>query len=170
MSENKPNVEEFEKSLLLEIFNYINERLKEKQLQLEMTIYGGTIMTILYDRPATKDIDCVFSGIDLKLLKNILDLTRHNFDLKEDWLDEQISEPLKYLLREDKEIFKTYSNLKILKPVAEQILAMKVLANRVEPAKDFLDASILLRELSIQTPEELKDVISAYVPINMIGE
>jgi hypothetical protein len=170
MSENKPNVEEFEKSLLLEIFNYINERLKEKQLQLEMTIYGGTIMTMLYDRPATKDIDCVFGGIDLKLLKNILDLTRHNFDLKEDWLDEQISEPLKYLLREDKEIFKTYSNLKILKPVAEQILAMKVLANRVEPAKDFLDASILLRELSIQTPEELKDVISAYVPINMIGE
>jgi len=43
---------EFEKSLLLEIFNYINERLKDNQLQLEMTIYGGTVMTILYDRPA----------------------------------------------------------------------------------------------------------------------
>lgn len=169
MSGKKQLVVEFEKALLLEIFDYINERLKEKQLQLEMTIYGGTVMTILYDRPATKDVDCVFSGVDLKVLKGILDLIRHKFNLKESWIDEQISEPLKYLTKEEKELFKTYSNLKILKPVAEQILAMKVLANRVEPAKDFLDASILCQELNVKTPEELMDIVSAYVPLNLVG-
>ena len=42
---------------LLKIFNYLNERLKENQLQLEIAIYVGSIMTMVYDnRPATKDL------------------------------------------------------------------------------------------------------------------
>ena len=46
-----------DKNRLLQIFDYLNERLKENQLQLEITIYGGSIMTMVYDhRPATKDI------------------------------------------------------------------------------------------------------------------
>ena len=43
------------KDKLIEIFAYLNERLNENQLQLEMTVYGGSIMTMVYDnRPATK--------------------------------------------------------------------------------------------------------------------
>ena len=73
-----------DKDKLLEIFNYLNERLKENQLQLEITIYGGSIMTMVYDnRPATKDIDCVFSETNLKLLDNILDLTKFTFNLSD---------------------------------------------------------------------------------------
>ena len=53
------NIGLMDKDKLLEIFDYLNERLKENQLQLEITVYGGSIMTIVYDnRPATKDIDC----------------------------------------------------------------------------------------------------------------
>lgn len=45
---------------LKNIFDYMNERLRENQLQLEITFYGGSIMTMVYDnRPATKDIGCV---------------------------------------------------------------------------------------------------------------
>ncbi|SNS52113.1 hypothetical protein SAMN05446037_101218 [Anaerovirgula multivorans] len=56
------NIKLMDKSKLLQIFDYLNERLKENQLQLEITIYDGSIMTMVYDnRPATKDIDCVFS-------------------------------------------------------------------------------------------------------------
>ena len=48
----------------------LNERLKENQLQLEITIYGGSVMTMVYDnRPATKDIDCIFAETNLKLLE-----------------------------------------------------------------------------------------------------
>ena len=32
-----------DKNKLLEIFDYLNERLKENQLQLEITIYGGSL-------------------------------------------------------------------------------------------------------------------------------
>lgn len=160
-----------DKDRLLQIFDYLNERLKANQLQLEITIYGGTVMTMVYDnRPATKDIDCVFSEVNQKLLENILEMTRFTFNLPENWINEEIKEPLKSIIKEDKETYKIYSNLKILRPKAEQLLAMKILAARAEPAKDFIDAFILCRDLNIRTREELLNVVGKYLPLTLIGE
>lgn len=160
-----------DKDRLLQIFDYLNERLKANQLQLEITIYGGTVMTIVYDnRPATKDIDCVFSEVNQKLLENILGMTRFTFNLPENWINEEIKEPLKSIIKEDKETYKVYSNLKILRPKAEQLLAMKILAARAEPAKDFIDAFILCRDLNIRTREELLNIVEKYLPLTLIGE
>lgn len=160
-----------DKNKLFEIFDYLNERLKENQLQLEITIYGCLVMTMVYDnRPATKDIDCVFNEENSKLLKNVLDLTQFTFNLSDDWINEDIKEPLKILLKEDKETYKVYSNLKILKPKAKQLLAMKVLAARPEPAKDFIDAYILCKDLNITTKTELLDIVSDYIPLTLLGE
>ena len=159
------------KNKLLEIFDYLNERLKENQLQLEITIYGGSIMTMVYDnRPATENIDCVFSETNFKLLDNILDLTKFAFSLSDGWINEEIKEPLKSILKEDKETYKVYSNLKILKPKAEQLLAMKILAARPEPAKDFVDAYILCKDLNITTKDKLMNIISTYIPLTILGE
>ena len=160
-----------DKNKLLQIFAYLNERLKENQLQLEITIYGGSIMTMVYDnRPATKDIDCVFNETNFKLLENILNLTKYTFNLSDGWINEEVKEPLKTILKEDKEAYKTYSNLKILKPKAEQLLAMKVLAARPEPAKDFFDAYILCKDLNITTKNRLLEVVSSYIPLAILGE
>jgi hypothetical protein len=46
---------------------------------------------------------------------------------------EEIKEPLKEIIKEDIKTYKVYSNLRILKPSAEQLLAMKILAARSEP-------------------------------------
>jgi hypothetical protein len=160
-----------DKDKLLEIFSYLNERLKENQLQLEITVYGGSIMTLLYDkRPATKDIDCVFGPTNSKLLNNILELTRFTFGLSDNWINEQVKEPLKQLLKEDREIYQAHSNLTILKPRAKQLLAMKVLAARPEPAKDFVDAYLLCRDLGITTKAELLEIVSEYIPLKLVGE
>lgn len=159
-----------DKNKLLQIFDYLNERLKENQLQLEITIYGGSVMTMVYDnRPATRDIDCVFSETNYKLLDSILDVTKFTFNLSDGWINEEIKEPLKYILKEDKETYKIYSNLKILKPKAQQLLAMKILAARSEPAKDFVDAYILCRDLNITTKDKLLDICSEYIPLTLIG-
>ncbi|KAB2953845.1 ABC transporter substrate-binding protein [Heliorestis acidaminivorans] len=160
-----------DKEILLDIFNYLNERLKENQLQLEITIYGGSIMTMVYDnRPATKDIDCVFNESNHKLLDHILELTKFTFNLPDGWINEDIKGPLQYILKEDKETFKVFSNLKILKPKTEQLLAMKILAARPEPAKDFVDAAILCKDLGISTKEKLLAVVSNYISLRLLGE
>lgn len=78
------SIEMMDKKKLLDIFEYMNERLKENQLQLEITVYDGSIMTIVYDnRPATRDIDCVFSEVNQTLFNYILDMTKFAFNLSE---------------------------------------------------------------------------------------
>jgi len=105
-----------------------------------------------------------------KLLDNILEFTKFAFNLSDGWINEEIKEPLKTILKEDKETYKVYSNLKILKPKAEQLLAMKILAARPEPAKDFVDAYILCKDLSITTKNKLMETISTYIPLKIMGE
>ncbi|NNA37686.1 ABC transporter substrate-binding protein, partial [Pseudomonas lundensis] len=100
----------------------------------------------------------------------ILELTKFAFNLTDGWINEEIKEPLKSILKEDKETYRVYSNLKILKPKAEQLLAMKVLAARPEPAKDFVDAYILCKDLNITTKEKLLDICSGYIYLTLIGE
>ncbi|MGM0397236.1 MAG: hypothetical protein ACQEP4_09320 [Bacillota bacterium] len=96
-------------------------------------------MTMGYDnRPATKDIACVFSETNYSLLDSILKNTKFAFSLGDGWINEDIKEPIKTIIKEDKVTYKVYSNLKILKLKAEQLLAMKILASRPEPAKDLL--------------------------------
>lgn len=164
------NLDLMDKNKLLEIFNYLNERLKENQLHLEITIYGGCVMTMVYDnRPATKDIDCVFAETNYKLLDTILDLTKFAFNLSDGWINEDIKEPLKSILKENKETYKIYTNLKILKPVAKQMLAMKILAARPEPAKDFIDAYLLCKDLNITTKDRLLEICSEYIPLTLLG-
>lgn len=160
-----------DKNKLLRIFDYLNERLKENQLFLELTIYGGSIMTMVYDnRPATRDIDCIFGEINEVLLGNVLNMTQYTFSLPDGWINEDIKEPLQSLTKEDIETYQTYSNLKILKPNAKQLLAMKVLAARNEPAKDFIDAYILCRDLNITTKQEVLNIFAEYLPLHLIGE
>ncbi|WP_084710747.1 DUF6036 family nucleotidyltransferase [Ornithinibacillus californiensis] len=171
MDNSYNNIGLMDKNQLLKIFDFLNEQLKANQLQLEITIYGGSIMTMVYDnRPATKDIDCVFSLSNSKLLENILDLTKFTFNLSDNWINEEIKEPLKSIIKEDKETFRLYSNLKILKPKAEQLLAMKILAARPEPSKDFVDAYILCKELNITTKAALLSIFESYIPITLLGE
>lgn len=133
-----------DKSKLLEIFDYLNQQLKENAMQLELTVYGGCIMTMVYDnRPATKDIDCMFSLANDKLLENILKNTQFVFDLSDGWINDEIKEPLKSIITEELETFKTYSNLKILKPKAKQLL--ELLASKDEA---FLESLVVPLEIA----------------------
>ena len=160
-----------DKNKLLKIFDYLNQQLMENSMQLDLTIYGGCIMTMVYDnRPATKDIDCVFSQANDKLLEHILKNTQFIFNLSDGWINDEIKEPLKSIIKEELETFKTYSNLRILKPKAEQLLAMKVLAARPEPSKDFTDAYLLCKTLNITTKAQLLNLISGYIPMTLLGE
>ncbi|MBS4534634.1 hypothetical protein GOQ29_03290 [Clostridium sp. D2Q-14] len=46
---------------------------------------------------------------------------------------------------------------------------MKILAARPEPAKDFIDAYILCKDLKIKTKEELMDIVADYIPLKFLG-
>ena len=160
---------ELDKKTIFEILEYLNKRLKENQLYLEITVYGGLIMTFIYDiRPAVKDIDCIFNDNNEKIFNNILNQTQFVFDLSNNWLEESIKEPLNDIIKDNKEIYKIYSNLKILRPKKEQLLAMKILSAIIE--KDLKDAVLLCKDLDIVKKKELINIFSDYIPKGLLKE
>lgn len=161
----------FTKSLLLEIFDYLNELLADNKLHLEFTVYGGSIMTLLYDnRPATKNIGSLFNSVNEELLMNIFSQIQEVYQLNRDWINDDVKEPIKTLIDEKTIIYKEYSNLTIIQPIPEQLLAMKVLAARAEPSKDFVDAFILCKDLNVSSKKQLFDIITRFIPRNAIKE
>lgn len=104
------------------------------------------------------------------MVESILSMAQSTFCLSDQWINRDIRQPLKYLLKEEKENYRSYSNLRILKPKADQFLAMKILAARPEPSKDFLDANFLCRTLDIETKSQLLEMVSKYLPLSLLGE
>lgn len=160
------------KEVILDLFDTLNIMLRENNLSLSLTIYGGTMMNLLYDiRPATHDIDCIISSEKEEiLLQNILHEVGKLYGLEKDWINEEIAKPLTTLIQEELSVLNRYSNLTIIKPSKEQLLAMKVLSARVEPSKDFIDAELICRDLGITTEREIYKVVKKFLPMNVLGE
>lgn len=167
---SSPN-KEINKDRLLQILYYLNNRLAENNLFLDLNVYKHTVMTLLYDiRPATKDIECVFIDCDMKILDNILDLTGTVFNLNNDWLFNQIKQPIIQLIHNGDNKNLTYSNLRVISPLTEQLLAMKILSARSFPSKDFEDAYLLCKDLRITTKQQVVDIFNSYIPSSYLLE
>lgn len=168
---NGNNIALLNKETILEIFDLLDKKLKENSLHLDINLYGGTVMNLLYDnRPATRDIDCLFSTTDYKLLDNILKDIGFIFNLDKNWFNDDIKEPLKYLIKQDMSKAFNYENLTINIPSSEQLLAMKILSARPEPAKDFIDAALLCSDLEVKTKNELLNIVLKFLPKSILGE
>lgn len=161
-------MENITKELFLEIMEVLDDKLKENKLKLTLNIYGGTVMMACFDvRPATKDIDALFKTSSL--IDTILVEIAEVYGLDEDWINQDIREPLSHLKEEQlKEVYQ-FENLKVFAPTAEQMLAMKVLSARPEPYQDFADAEYLIEYLAIETLKEVLDLFDKYVGRRYLG-
>ncbi|WP_100012478.1 hypothetical protein [Lentibacillus sediminis] len=78
------------------------------------------------------------------------------YELDPDWINQDISEPLQYVKKEDMEEFHRFENLHLLTPPVEQMFAMKILSSRPKPFRDFSDAElfswIYSGELKLEVP------------------
>lgn len=163
------NNQKITKEKFLEIMECLNEKLCENKMELSLNIYGGTVMMVCFDvRPATKDIDALFNISPQ--LSNILQDIAEIYDLDNDWINQDIKEPLKYLKTENLiELYK-FNNLKIFAPSAEQMLAMKLLSSRPEPYKDFEDAEYLIEYLKIDDLENIIKIFEKYIGRKYLGD
>lgn len=147
----------------------LDEKLEENRLKMTLNIYGGTVMMACFDaRPATKDIDAIFET-SAQVDHILLDIAE-TFGLNKNWINQEVKEPLKYVKDENlKEIYK-FSNLKVLAPSAEQMLAMKILSARPEPYRDFNDVAFLIKYLGIDTLEQVLGVFDKYIGRRYLGD
>jgi hypothetical protein len=141
----------------------LNEELAALEAVGEICLYGGAVMCLVFDaRPATKDVDAVFRPTrEIRLAAKRV--AEHNH-LPEDWLNDGVKRFL--AAKENTKILAEYSNLRVYYADPHYLLAMKVMAARVD--LDRKDIEFLIRKLDIQTADEVFRTVEGYYPQRLI--
>ncbi len=144
----------------------LNEKMKARELHGELGLLGGAVMLLAFRaRASTKDVDAIFSPtseIRAAAAEVALEL-----DLAPDWLNDGAKgfvSPKAEFVEAD---LPRFSHLRISYPTPEYLLAMKVLASRVEnegERGDREDIAILCGRLGLRDADAVMEVVLRYYP------
>ncbi len=137
----------------------------------EICIYGGAQMVLVFDaRTSTRDVDAVFRPKSeiLRAVSIVADL----IGLPSDWINDGVKGFLSHneqLTDEPIAGLDNLTNLRVLYPTAEYLLAMKCLAARSEEvSEDRNDVEFLARRLGLKTEESVFAIIEKFYPLERI--
>ena len=149
----------------------LNERLAARGVHGELGLLGGAVMVLAFRaRLSTKDVDAIFSPTR-EIREAVAEVAR-DLNLSPDWLNDGAKgfvSPHAEFIEAD---LPRYSQLRITYPKAEYLLAMKVLASRVESAGergDREDIATLSRRLGLDNAEAVMDIVLRYYPARQIS-
>ena len=146
-----------DKAQIKRCLDELNEALGSSGVKGEICLYGGAVMCLVYDaRPATRDVDAIFKPT--REIREAIKRIAKAKGLREDWLNDAVKG---YVVPHPQRILFNLSNLKVYVPEADYLLAMKVLAARVE-ATDKADVQFLIKFLGINTPDEVFSILEKY--------
>lgn len=88
--------------------------------------------------------------------------------MPESWLNDSVKSFMNARAYEKKMLLKTYSNLKLYSVMPEYLLAMKLMASRMESETDKKDIIFLMKHLGIDTMEKANEIIDSAFKADMI--
>lgn len=145
------------------LFELLNAELADQDEHAELFLVGGAVMCVVYKaREATKDLDGYF-----RPSASVREAARRvaaSAGLADDWLNDAV----KGFLSEhgDFRTFLQLSNLTVMVPEPQYLLAMKCLAMRLGAEfHDESDVRYLLRYLNLESYERAVAVITKYYPL-----
>jgi hypothetical protein len=137
----------------------LNDELGAAEIKGEVCLYGGAVMCLAYNaRPATKDVDAVFEPV--RHVRRAAARVAERHGLEKDWLNYAVR---MFVVPHERRVLFDMPHLKVLVPSPEYLLAMKVLASRAN-TKDAEDIELLIRELGLQSPAQVLDIVRDYYP------
>jgi len=150
--------EELEKMLSL-----LNEQLRKNGVTGEVCIVGGAAMILAFgSRESTRDIDALVmapAGVRTAVAQ-----LAEAHGLPQNWLNDGAKGFASGQPTEIKEILK-FSNLRVVTPSAEYILAMKCLAARVGlDEHDKEDTKFLIQRLGLRGAGTVLEIVEKYYP------
>ena len=142
---------------------------------IDLALYGGSALMLASNfRDTTRDVDAVVSA-DQSLIDRLAAIVAANRGWPPDWLNDGVRtylSPNVDGVREHHQLFRSYPNeqepgLRVFVPTAEYILAMKLVAMRLDPAagkSDLDDIINLLDVVEVKTPEAAIEFAAAFYP------
>jgi hypothetical protein len=144
-------------------FNEINEKFAQRNEQGRMIIVGGVALGLVHNaRDMTHDIDALYTP--KKMFNDIIKEISQERQTGTDWLNDG----MKGFLTDNMPYFKIrhYSNLQVFCIETEPLLAMKLVAARLD-TQDMNDAKLLMKKLHISKVEQLYELVEKYMPKNL---
>lgn len=140
-------------------FAELNEELRAVEVKGEICLYGGAVMCLAFNaRAATKDVDAVFEPV--KQIRRAAGIVAARHGLRKDWLNHAVRI---FVTAHRKRVLLALSHLTVYVPEPDYLLAMKVLAGRVE-SQDRNDVRFLVRHLGITSADEVTEIVARYYP------
>ncbi|MCL4546752.1 MAG: DUF6036 family nucleotidyltransferase [Deltaproteobacteria bacterium] len=152
------------KETIIKAFKRLSELLAKQDTQAEIYIVGGAAMILAYGaRTFTKDIDAIYSNKEIvyKIFKDIA----KEMGLDEHWINDAAKSFIPLKKDENSIIIIDEQNLKVMAASEEYMLAMKLLAARVE---DKPDIEFLLNKLNIKSIVDALYVIRDLYPNKLV--
>ncbi|MHB1679241.1 MAG: nucleotidyltransferase [bacterium] len=152
------------KETIIKAFKRLSELLAKQDTQAEIYIVGGAAMILAYGaRTFTKDIDAIYSNKETvyKFFKEIAE----EMDLDEHWINDAAKSFIPLKKDENSIAIIDEQNLKVMAASEEYMLAMKLLAARVE---DKPDIEFLLNKLNVKSAVDALYIVRYLYPDKLI--
>lgn len=141
----------------------LNDELIQSEIKGEICLYGGAVMCLVYQaRPSTKDVDAVFRPTGE--MRKAIERVAQNFGLRPDWLNDAVKG---FVVAHPQRILFDLPALKVYAPEPDYLLAMKLLASRVE-SSDQEDVIFLIKLLKLKGAAEALQILEKYYPRHQI--
>jgi hypothetical protein len=142
----------------------LNEKLRTRETTGEICIFGGAAMILAFDaRESTRDVDALF--VPKAAIANAIEEVAEELGLSGNWLNDGVKGFVSEVRDITPDDMPQFSHLRVLRPTAPYLLAMKCLAARIpgyDTAGDSEDVKTLIRNLGLRSPEEVFDIIGRY--------
>jgi hypothetical protein len=168
--------EKLTRARVIEALNLLGTLASEENLTLELCIYGGSAMMLAYGaRDATKDVDVIAKPSEdaHRLALRVAE----RLGLQPDWLNDDVRRYTSidgtFAPMQIQELETTAKQrLKITRPSASYLLAMKCLAGRSPLpgfAGDLDDIKFLVKKMGIRTLEEVESHLAKFYPDEVLS-
>jgi hypothetical protein len=152
------------KAVITEALARLNEKFKNEGVVGEICLFGGTAMVLAFNaRLSTKDVDAIFQPPDI--FRRCATEVASEMNLPVDWLNDGVKGFVSSTPSYTTDDLKQMSNLRIIRPTAEYLLAMKCMAARA-PAYDTRgdrdDILFLVSRLGLQKAEEVLNIVESF--------
>lgn len=158
------SADKLSKASILAALDRLNVLLNEKGVMGELCIFGGAAMVLAFDaRESTRDVDGIFvpKGEVTIAARQVAE----EFGFEPDWLNDGVRGFVSDEAEVTSDGMPVYSNLRIMRPTTEYLLAMKCLASRVAEfgvGGDRADIITLLKATGITGSSEVCELVASY--------
>ena len=158
------------KETIFKALEALSDYFKQHGAQGEICIFGGTAMLLAFDaREMTRDVDAIFQPTGL--FRDAAKKIGETHDLPEHWLNDGVKGFVSSSGDFTSEGLPQFSHLRITRPTAQYLLAMKCLAARESgygTDGDKKDVKTLINHLGLKTAEEILNIVEKYYPLAQI--